>query len=292
LIGIGLIGCGQSARDRFTSDLKTVDSNFAEAAAVTDQSSDSGAEATDQAEENQTNADLVKRRIIYNTGLSLIVKDYQVFETQLPTIVEKHGGFIAKSETSRRFNDQQSGMWVARIPVRSYSDFMRGVTGLGFAESRHEDAQDVTDQYVDVEARIRNNRKLEDRIITLLAERTGKLTDILQIERELSRVREEIERMEGRLRVLADRSNLATITIQCREEKEYLPPKSPTFVSRVTDSWSGSLVSLRRAIENLLVFCVAVIPWLVTMVVPVAIGGWVVRRSLLANSDKNASTVA
>ena len=93
----------------------------------------------------------IERRIIYNTSLSLVVKDYNVFEARLPVLVESLGGFISKSETNRRYSDQQSGTWVARIPVDKYSEFLSSVSGMGFAESRKEDAQDVTDEFVDVE---------------------------------------------------------------------------------------------------------------------------------------------
>ncbi len=285
LLGTLAIGCGQSSEDPVAAHLATVETlqPYGKQSALSSDAAESSGSNTDTPAEipsREVAADSIVRRIIYNTNLSLVVKDYQVFESLLPKMVQKHGGYIAKSDTKRRYNDQQSGVWVARIPVGSYRDFIQGVTGFGFAEARREDAQDVTDQYVDVEARIRNNRKLEDRIITMLAERTGKLTDVLEIERELSRVREEIERMEGRLRVLGDRSSLATITIQCREEKEYAPPESPTFASRVWNSWSDSLVSVRRVGESLLIFVVAIVPWLVAFACPVAFAAWIVRRRL------------
>lgn len=220
----------------------------------------------------------IKRRIVYKTEVGLVVKDYDVFEAKFPAIVESLGGFISKSETNRRYSNQQSGVWVARIPVDRYTEFLQGVDGLGFSESRREDAQDVTDEFVDTEARIRNNRKLEERIIQMLEDRTGKLSDVLEIERELARVREEIERMEGHLRILADRSAMATITIRCREEEHYTPPAAPTLVSRLSNSWSGSLASLQFVGENLLVASVALIPWAVVFGTPTLLLGLLIRR--------------
>ncbi|EMI18408.1 lipoprotein [Rhodopirellula maiorica SM1] len=167
-----------------------------------------------------------------------------------------------------------------RVPVDRYHEFVSGVGGLGFAESRREDAQDVTEEYVDVEARVRNNRKLEERIITMLAERTGKLSDVLEIERELARVREEIERMEGRLRLLADRTALATVTINVREEKEYVPPAAPTFSDRVATAFGGSLSSLRQLSENLLIALIALVPWIIVLGIPVTVVTVMVRRRI------------
>jgi hypothetical protein len=218
------------------------------------------------------------RKIIYTSSVRLVVEDYKSFESELPKLVSKHGGFVASSETDRRYRDNQSGQWVVRIPIDQYSDFLSGVDALGFAESRSENAQDVTEEYVDTEVRIENKKKLESRILTMLEERAGKLSDVLEIERELARVREEIERMEGRLRFLKDRTSLATITIHCREEKEYVPPEPPTLLSRITLSWTDSLSSLRYTGENFLVGAIAAVPWLVVLAIPVLIVRYLIKR--------------
>lgn len=218
------------------------------------------------------------RKIIYNAKVRLVVDDYQSFESQIVQLVSEHGGFVANSDTTRRYTDRQSGTWRVRVPVAQYTDFLTAVTSLGFAESRNEDAQDVSEEFVDIEARIRSKQELERRIIAMLEDRAGKLADVLEIEKELARVREDIERMEGRLRYLADRSSLATITIECREEQKYVPAEAPTFASRVTRSWSGSLSVLRALGEVLVIGLVASTPWMVTFAVPLTLGLIVARR--------------
>jgi hypothetical protein len=70
---------------------------------------------------------------------------------------------------------------------------------------------------VDVQARIANARRLEQRLVELLANRTGKLADVLTVERELARVREQIERYEGRLRYLRSRASVSTLTVAVHE---------------------------------------------------------------------------
>lgn len=218
------------------------------------------------------------RKIIYNTTIGLVVDDYKGFESQLPTLVEQYGGFVASSNTDRRYQDQQSGTWTVRVPASQYSGFLSGISALGFAESRSENAQDVTEEFVDIEARIKNKRTLEGRIVEMLQERSGKLADVLEIERELSRVREEIERMEGRIRYLKDRTSLATITIRCREQKEYQPAAAPTFSSRASSSWNGSVADLSRFAQDMVVGLIAVTPWLLTMILPGLGFVWWIRR--------------
>ncbi len=284
------IGCGQQQARRadFSKTLSSVAGEPAATASNVNSvvsaqnpptSSDSPAGQADATTPNPT-APAIQRRIVYTTDIGLVVKDYAEFESSLPGTVERMGGYISKSETNRRYANQQAGVWVARVPVARYGEFLQGVAALGFAESRREDAQDVTEEYVDVEARIRNNHKLEERIITMLQDRTGKLTDVLEIERELARVREEVERMEGRLRLLADRSAMATVTIRCREEQQYTPPEAPTFASRIASSWSGSIESLRSTGESLLIAMVSLAPWLMVLAIPVLVAWRLVRRLL------------
>ncbi|NIP80972.1 MAG: DUF4349 domain-containing protein, partial [Gemmatimonadetes bacterium] len=78
-------------------------------------------------------------------------------------------------------------------------------------------AEDVGEEYVDVQAQVANSRRLEQRLLELLAERTGDLDDVLAVERELARVRERIDRQEGRLRYLRDRVSMSTLTVTVHE---------------------------------------------------------------------------
>jgi neutral trehalase len=127
---------------------------------------------------------------------------------------------------------------MVRIPVEKYEEFLLGLEKLGIPEHRTQTAQDVTEEFVDLEARIANKRKLEQRILQLVEDRDGKINDVIDVERELARVREEIERMEGRMRYLSNRAALTTVTITVREEKDYVPPQAPSFTSRIGTAWS------------------------------------------------------
>ena len=110
---------------------------------------------------------------------------------------------------------------------------MSAVVRLGEVRHNHVGSQDVTEEYFDLEARIRNKREEEKRLLKHLADSTGKLEDILAVEKELSRVRGEAEQMEGRLRYLADRADLTTVTIEANEWKDYKPPVAATFSTQV-----------------------------------------------------------
>ncbi|TWU07663.1 DUF4349 domain-containing protein [Stieleria varia] len=257
-------GCGANPYEQIgqSHGYDSVDTESLDYDDVTTSSNEKASSEAVQLVSTSGSAADANRRIIYTSTIGLIVQDYTAFESALPRLVSQLGGYISKRDTNRQYSDQQSGSWIVRVPVENYHDLMGGVAEQGFAESRQENAQDVTEEFVDITARVANKRELEKRILKMLDERTGKLTDVLSIENELARVREEIERMEGRMRYLSDRTTLATVTINCRERAEYQPAAAPTFASRIGDSWVGSLGSLLALFQQLVIFVVAIIPWL------------------------------
>jgi hypothetical protein len=221
----------------------------------------------------------LQRKIIYEADVQLVVEDFAQTEKQVPDAVKRHGGYLAEVTIDRTQGRRLTGRWVARIPVDQYEAFLAELSKLGVPESFHQRAQDVTEEFVDLEARIANKRQLEERVLQLLEESQGSIKDILEVERELERVRTEVEQMDGRLRYLTNRTDLTTITIDAIHIRDYVPPQAPTFLSRIVRSWDSSLVSLRLFAENLVVLFVFLAPWIVTlMVVLLPMASWVRRR--------------
>src|SRR5262249_26682945 len=136
------------------------------------------------------------------------------------------------------------------------------VTRLGVPEKNSIDSKDVTEEYYDLEARIKNKKVEEDRLLKHLEKSTGKLEEILAVEREISRVRGEIEQHEGRLRLLANLTALTTVTINIQEIKNYVPPQTPTFASNITSTFSGSFDLLVGLGKALVLIAVGLAPWL------------------------------
>lgn len=226
------------------------------------------------------------RRIIYHAELRLVTSDFSRTEQEIPRLVEQFEGYLADASLDRTSGAERSGKWIARIPVANFDEFLKAVESLGISENRRQTAQDVTEEYVDLEARIANKRRLEGRILELLDERTGELKHVIEVEQELARVREEIERMEGRLRFLTDRVALTTVTIYAREHRDYIPPQAPTFTARIATIWSDSWSLLRTVGKELAVIFVAVTPWLLILA-PI---GVVVYR-ILRNRRKKTTAV-
>ena len=153
------------------------------------------------------------------------------------------------------------------------------MTRLGEVRQNHVGSQDVTEEYFDVEARIRNKQEEEKRLLKHLSDSTGKLEDILAVERELSRVRGEVEQMQGRLRFLANRTELSTITIEATEWKDYKPPVAATFQTQLGRTFFNSVDNLSAFGKAILMVSVALIPWLPLILLGVFIIRWLIRAN-------------
>src|SRR5262249_34757937 len=168
------------------------------------------------------------------------------------------------------------------------SGFVGGASRVGEVEASHIDSQDVTQEYYDTEARIANKQKEEKRLQKHLDESTGKLEDILAVERELSRVRGEIEQMQGRIRYLTNVSALCTVTITATEIKNYTPPVAPTFATEIGRTFSASLVNLARFGRAIVLMVVAITPWLPLLVLVFLAFVWLLRRGRARRQARTA----
>ena len=139
-----------------------------------------------------------KRKVVYNSNLSINVETFDGVDTLVNQLVEKYDGFIANANLDHLQGTRRSGHWQVRVPVENYRAFMSTIGNIGTVVKRNEDALDVTADFYDLEARIKNKKRLEERIVELLAEAKGNLARLIEVEQELARVREEIERMQGR----------------------------------------------------------------------------------------------
>jgi hypothetical protein len=219
----------------------------------------------------------VARRIVHTAYLELLADDIDAAQKQLLALVDEYKGFIAASETGGSPGVPRSGNWTVRVPVAKYQEFVDAVGKLGERLRLRTDAKDVTEEFVDTEARLKNKRVEEERLQDHLKNSTGKLEDILAVERELARVRGEIEQAQGHLQKLAGLSDLATITVALRERKGYTPPETPAFSSTIGRTFGDSLDMLVRAGKTVVLIAVALVPWLPLLGLVIG-GGWLMGR--------------
>ena len=156
-----------------------------------------------------------------------------------------------------------------KVPAARFDEAMTGLSPLGKVEQSNATAQDVGEEFVDISARVANAKRLEQRLINLLATRTGRLEDVLAVERELARVREEIERYEGRLRFLATRVATSAIVASLHEKAPLVAanPGTNVIAEAFRDMWRNFVRFIAAVIESL------------GLLIPLAAMGWLVWRS-------------
>lgn len=218
------------------------------------------------------------RKIIYTATIDVRVDNLDAARERLEALILEKKGYVASSDVDSQSGRRRAGTWVARIPVEQYGSFLEAVAQLGEVGRSTSTAEDVTEEFYDVEARLKNKRVEEERLLDHLKKSTGKLEDILAVERELSRVRGEIERTEGRLQYLSNRVALTTVTVTLSELSEYVPESAPSFTTRASRAFGGSVDLLVNAGEGVALGAVAVVPWLPVLAVFLFLG-WLARRS-------------
>ena len=211
-------------------------------------------------------------RLIVRTGQAVIeVDSLEPAITELRRIAQRVGGFVADATVQSGRNQLRSATIQLKVPAARFDDLTLALGPLGRLQSVNVSAEDVSEEFVDVTARVAHSRRLEDRLVELLRTRTGRLQDVLTVEHELARVREEIERMEGRLRFLKASSQLSTLAVSLSEP----PPIVATHPGRsiigeaFKTAWRNFMGVLAGAIASLgFVGPVAALGW----------GTWVIAR--------------
>ncbi len=152
-----------------------------------------------------------QRQIISQGSMSVEVPDVAIASSRVRAIAEGAGGFIEQLSSSGVDEFQQSTMTV-RVPQDEFFSVFEQIKALGKVQNENAGSEDVTERFIDLEARLKSAQREEASLLSLL-DRAEKVSEILVIERELSRVRTELEQVQGQLNFLERRVDLATITV-------------------------------------------------------------------------------
>jgi hypothetical protein len=192
-------------------------------------------------------------RLIVRTGqASIEVDSLEPAMTELRRVAQRAGGFVADASVQSGRNQLRQATLELKVPSARFDELTEGLRPIGRLEFVNVGAEDVSEEFVDLTARVANGRRLEDRLVELLRTRTGKLQDVLSVERELARVREEIERMEGRLRYLKVSAQLSTLSVSLHEPVPIVATHGPgPIVEAFRAAWRNFVGVLAGAIASL-----------------------------------------
>jgi len=188
--------------------------------------------------------------IIRTAALTIVTKEFDNTRAAMEQVVRKHGGYIAQLSTAGRPGSAQSLSATVRIPADKLDAALAELKTLGRVEGEMVSGEEVTQQYVDLVARLANARHTEQRLVQVLQQRTGKVADVLEVEREIARVREEIERMDAQRKNLEKQVQFATVNLRITEE--YKAQVGVPEASVGTQVWNAAVEGYRTLTETLL----------------------------------------
>src|SRR5204862_129552 len=161
-------------------------------------------------------------------------------------------GYVANTALQTGRGQLRSATLEVKIPAARFDEGLGGLAPIGKLESVNVTAEDVGEEFTDATARMANARRLETRLIELIATRTGKLKDVLDVEQELARVREEIERYEGRLRYLQAHAALSALTICVHEPPPVVGhPGSSVVAEAAKQAWRNFVWLFALVVQSL-----------------------------------------
>jgi len=167
------------------------------------------------------------RFITYQVTMTVEVKEFDSAKDRLRQIVDAEGGYTAQASFVETPDQPRRANLVVRVPAARLATILNQIRVLGRVKEEHLNSEEVTEQVVDLEARLHNARATEQRLIAVLNTRTGRVTDILEVEREIARTRDNIERMEAQRQNLLRRVELATVTLTLAEELKAQLERAP-----------------------------------------------------------------
>lgn len=154
------------------------------------------------------------RMLVWRANVGIDVGDVSEAIGKASIIAEQSGGYVEwKSETAN-----QSAQVRLRIPIKKFKNAVSSIEELGTVTSKSVTGEDVTEKYIDVEARLKNNYALRDRLKQLL-EKAINVKDILEIEKELNRVQSDIDSMEGTIKSLKGQVDFATVDLSFKKNQ-------------------------------------------------------------------------
>jgi hypothetical protein len=218
--------------------------------------------------------------IARTASVSLTVKDFGPVEATVKAIAQRHNGYIASLNTASPQDSARTLSATLQIPSAQLEEAVTELKQLGRVDQETQSGDEVTKEFVDRAARLKNARATEQRLLDVLREHTGKVKDILDAEQEIARVRGEIEQMEADQRALQTRVDFATVQLSVQEEYKASLQGAPSSTS--TRLRNAAIQGYKTVVESVIGFGVwalqslpALVLWALILFVPAR---WMWRR--------------
>ncbi len=268
MLGLSISGCTQTANEKVSTlpaPSGTSEEKAVQKEATTDQSGAPTSQTVPQVPMMIKTGD-----IQIEVGKGEFEKKFE----QAAQVAVQVGGIVTMSETTRQKGELSSGTLTLRVPANKFDDAVKRVKKLGKVLKASTGGEDVSEEYVDLESRLKNQRSQEEALIILMT-KAQSVQDTLAVQQQLTIVQEQIEVITGRMNYLKNRADFSTITVTVEEPGAIVP---------ATDEW-GFITALRTAaraflwtINAIIVVVGAIAPILIIIAGLYFLIRWLIRR--------------
>ena len=232
-------------------------------------------QATDKTQKDTT-IDTSKRKIIKEGELVFETRDFNKTKSLINKSVNEVQGYIAE-ETQNKYNDKIETRSVIRIPAENFDKFVETISSSAdVIDRKNIKALDVTEEYVDLEARLKTRKDIENRYRQLLGQ-AKKVDDVLNIEKQIGEVREQIESAEGKLKYFNDRIEFSTLTVVYYEKVTSPVGFTSKFIQGLISGWKNFALFI--------VFLANIWPFIVLPIIAIVIFR-IIKNRLRIKKDK------
>lgn len=201
-----------------------------------------------------------KRLIIRSGTMSIEVDKYDETESKIRDIVKKYNAYITNTSASLNPGGKKQGTITIRVPSEKFDGLLDELRKSGKEVNENISGKDVTEEYMDSEARLKTQKQLEERLLKLLDEKTARLTDVVDVEQKLSGVRENIEKTEGRMKYLKDQAAYSTIAVSVYEPSLLQTSTGGGFFYELEQSIKRGLNGFTLILSGIITVIIAVLP--------------------------------
>src|SRR5205823_11300792 len=181
-------------------------------------SNESVAEGYGTSSETATTSSSMNRKLIRSAEVEVEIASFDDAIQKITALTNEERGYVATTSSEKQANGKLKGKVVVKVLPENLDRFLQKIRGLGELKNQTLGTEDVTKAYFDTESRLKNARVMEQRLIDMLKKKSDDINDLLQVEKELGRVREQIEQMQGELKFWDSQVQFATVTISLAEK--------------------------------------------------------------------------
>ena len=209
--------------------------------------------------------------LVKRGSISLIVADAAAAEERIRALLNELGGYVAGRQSyasvpQQKYlapSDVRSLTLTLKIDAKKFDDFLAKVKAVGSYTSEEVAIEDVTFAFMDLNARIQNQKRVEERLLGYLNDPARDFKAVIEVEKELGHVREQIEQLSAQLRLMDNQIAYSTLTVTLSVSPEWTAPQERTFWGDLKDTVAASLKSLAETAVSLFILVVAALPWLI-----------------------------